>query len=434
MKLLIFAHTPPPHHGQSYMVKLMLDGFGGDQWIKANRVATPSPSIHGIECYHVNARVSKDLEDIGYFQFIKIFLLLGHCLQAIWCRFRFGVKAMYYVPAPGKKSALYRDWIVMFLCRPFFPTMILHWHAAGLGKWLETHVQMPHRTMTYKRLRDVDLSITLSAYNRADADKLMPKRVCVVNNGIPDPCPNFEKDVLPRRVARWKARQAILSGAKPASRECDTAGSHPEVFKVLYLAHCTRDKGLFDTMAGVLLANTRLEATGSPLRIELLVAGGFFNREEELEFEKACKAFQGRSSLRYLGFVSGAQKQAALCEADLFCFPTFFHNENQPVNLNEAMAYGLPILTSRWRSIPELFPPGQGMLVDIQSPEQIADALMEALPLSTGGSLRELLINKFNLDQYLSSLAAAFKSVESHSRTEVRPQPWTPMTKPPTST
>ena len=30
MKLLVFAHTPPPHHGQSYMVQLMLDGFGGD--------------------------------------------------------------------------------------------------------------------------------------------------------------------------------------------------------------------------------------------------------------------------------------------------------------------------------------------------------------------------------------------------------------------
>ncbi len=25
MKLLVFAHTPPPHHGQSYMVQLMLN-------------------------------------------------------------------------------------------------------------------------------------------------------------------------------------------------------------------------------------------------------------------------------------------------------------------------------------------------------------------------------------------------------------------------
>ena len=31
MKLLVFAHTPPPHHGQSYMVGLMLNHFGGDQ-------------------------------------------------------------------------------------------------------------------------------------------------------------------------------------------------------------------------------------------------------------------------------------------------------------------------------------------------------------------------------------------------------------------
>lgn len=29
MKLLVFAHVPPPQHGQHYMVKLMLDSFDG---------------------------------------------------------------------------------------------------------------------------------------------------------------------------------------------------------------------------------------------------------------------------------------------------------------------------------------------------------------------------------------------------------------------
>src|SRR5712671_6997716 len=42
MKLLVFAHTPPPHHGQSYMVKLMLDGFGGDQRQKSRYFRTNS--------------------------------------------------------------------------------------------------------------------------------------------------------------------------------------------------------------------------------------------------------------------------------------------------------------------------------------------------------------------------------------------------------
>src|SRR5579863_9215039 len=137
MKLLIFAHTPPPHHGQSYMVQLMLNGFGGDRRNAANGVSNEA-SHHGIECYHVNAQVSKELEDIGDFRLGKLFLLFGYCLQAIWCRYKYGVTTMYYIPAPGKHSALYRDWMVMWICRPFYKRIILHWHAAGLAKWLET--------------------------------------------------------------------------------------------------------------------------------------------------------------------------------------------------------------------------------------------------------------------------------------------------------
>jgi len=31
MKLLVFAHVPPPHHGQAVMVELMLRGLGGNK-------------------------------------------------------------------------------------------------------------------------------------------------------------------------------------------------------------------------------------------------------------------------------------------------------------------------------------------------------------------------------------------------------------------
>lgn len=64
MKLLVFAHTPPPHHGQSYMVQLMLEGLGGDRR-KQGRSSPPNPGAErGIECYHVNARVLKRLKYI----------------------------------------------------------------------------------------------------------------------------------------------------------------------------------------------------------------------------------------------------------------------------------------------------------------------------------------------------------------------------------
>src|SRR5438477_862989 len=188
MKLLVFAHTPPPHHGQSYMVQLMLAGFGGDRRRREPAKAadapdggmTPNATSFGIECYHVNARLSQKLEDIGDLRIGKFVLLLGYCAQAIWCRFRYGVSNFYYIPAPGKRSALLRDWMVMLICRPFFKRIILHWHAAGLGKWLETVVGMRSRSPTYQAMKKVDLSIVLSRYNRADAEKIYSRQIKIV--------------------------------------------------------------------------------------------------------------------------------------------------------------------------------------------------------------------------------------------------------------
>ena len=147
MKLLVFAHTPPPHHGQSYMVKLMLDGFGGD--VRERKRSAPSPQNAGIECYHVNTRYSEDLEDIGSVRMAKIGLVLRFSAEAIWCRFRYGVRSLYFVPSPGKRGALYRDWMVMLLCRPFFRDLIFHWEAAGLGDWLEREGRWLERHLTH---------------------------------------------------------------------------------------------------------------------------------------------------------------------------------------------------------------------------------------------------------------------------------------------
>lgn len=108
MKLLIFAHTPPPHHGQSYMVQLMLEGLGGDRRRRAPNAPSHAGDVHGLECYHVNTRLSQTLEDIGEFHGAKVVRLLLYCGEAIWCRFRYGVTNFYYIPAPGKTSEIGR--------------------------------------------------------------------------------------------------------------------------------------------------------------------------------------------------------------------------------------------------------------------------------------------------------------------------------------
>ncbi|MEO8352911.1 MAG: hypothetical protein ABI680_14355, partial [Chthoniobacteraceae bacterium] len=236
MKLLVFAHVPPPHHGQSYMVKMMLDHFGGD--CRDASLGEHTDLERAIECYHVDCRYSDNLEDIGSFRFGKAWLVLRYCLEAIWCRFRFGVTAFYYVPAPGKRAALYRDWIVMLLCRPFFRQFVHHWHAVGLGDWLRAEGSAFERWLTHHLLGKPALGLSLAIPSMRDALWFETERVELVPNGIPDPCPDFAENVQPRRQARRKVRAALLAGESP--------GAEPGQFRILYLAHCTREKGLFD--------------------------------------------------------------------------------------------------------------------------------------------------------------------------------------------
>jgi glycosyltransferase involved in cell wall biosynthesis len=422
MKLLVFAHVPPPHHGQSYMVKLMLDGFGGDH---RGRNRASAPVRHDVECYHVNVRLSKRLEDIGDLRLGKFVLLILYCFQAIWCRFRYGVENFYYVPAPGKTSALVRDWMVMLLCRPFYKRFILHWHAAGLAKWLETCTQIRSRSFTYALMKDMDMSIVLSKYNRADAEKLFPKRIAIVSNGIPDPCPAFEQDVLPRRRIRLEARRRLLAGQTLTSEEQSRAGNDPKIVQVLYLAHCTRQKGAFDAMAGVALANQKLAELGSPLTLRLTVTGSFVTANDRAEFDALMQKPEVNHCVQYAGFVSGDEKERLLRNADIFCFPTFYPNENQPVNLIEAMAFGLPVLTTHWRSLPELFPAEYPGLVDVRSLIQIADALLR-LMTEDGEALRGLFLKNFTIENYLSGLSTAFHRAEQDTpQTAPAPVPTT---------
>ena len=431
MKLLIFAHTPPPHHGQSYMVQLMLTGFGGDHRCRKKNFVPriPAGDVHGLECYHVNNRLSKRLEDIGEFHGTKLFLLLAHCLEAVWCRYRYGVTNFYYIPAPGKRSALYRDWMVMFLCRPFFKTMTLHWHAAGLAKWLETVMLIRTRALTYNLMKRVDLSIVLTNYNRNDAEKLFPQRVRVVGNGIPDPCPNFEQAVQPRHRARLAARQKLLAGEKLQAADHANTGGDTHIFKVLFLAHCTREKGLFDTLDGVALANARLARENSPMRLQLTVAGEFLNAEEHAEFEERIRRPDLHSSERepcvnYIGFASGEKKHAAFANSDCFCFPTYYYAESFGLVVLEAMAFGLPIIASRWRSIPELMPPDHPGLIPPRDPPKIANALVKLLAKPATENLREHFLRHFTVEKYLNALAQAIRSVEQPvERISLAPSP-----------
>ena len=367
MKLVVFAHTPPPLHGQSAMVATLVDGLSDDP---------------DIEILHINVRLSRTPGDIGRAHAGKLWQLLAACGRAWRLRARHGRCAFYYVPAPGRRVPLLRDLLVMSLCRPLFSPLILHWHAIGLGAWLGQCATPLERALARRLLGGAALSLALAPELAADAAALAPREVRIVPNSVPDP-----GEPAPR---------AVRSGGAPCH--------------VLFLGQCSHSKGLFDTLEAVV----QLESS-APARFRLTVAGSFASDDEAGAF------FSRVASLRpglvtHTGFADAARKQALFAAADVFCFPTSYPHEGQPLTLIEALAHDVPIVTTRWRAIPGMLPPDHVWFVEPGNPAGIAAALTAAAAgPRANGKLRAHYLARFTPQRHLATLRAALLSVRRSS-------------------
>jgi len=365
-KILVFAHTPPPHHGQSVMVELLLHS------LRAN----PRFEVH-----HVDARVSDDLSDLGSFRLQKLFCLLGSMLKAWSIRFRHGPMVFYYVPAPVKKSAIYRDWLVMALCRPLFPKVVFHWHAYGLGEWSATGNSLQQR-LTRILLQNAALSIVTTEHNRRDAELISPRSVVVIPNGIADPCTDFDAGVLPsrsRRASEWTKR-------------------------CLFLAHCTEEKGLFDALDAFACAKAKAWSETKE-QLEITVAGSFVCEHEHARFLEriATSDFRhddGTCAINVVGFLGPAEKDRAFREHDCLLFPS--HWESFGLTIVEAASYGMPSVVSDHPNLTSLFPADLSFSASPRNSQALGEAILDSLRFRKFKELR----HQFSR-YYLSSSFAA---------------------------
>jgi glycosyltransferase involved in cell wall biosynthesis len=145
-------------------------------------------------------------------------------------------------------------------------------------------------------------------------------------------------------------------------------------------------------------------------RFRLTVAGSFLSEAEEAEFRDRVGRSDAAGCVEITGFVSGPEKDRLFRQADVFLFPTYFANEGQPLNLIEALAYGLPCVTTRWRSIPEYFPADYPGLCIPRDVPALATALHVVVQGVDGRRLRREYEQRFAVGPHLSALAAAIRT------------------------
>jgi len=250
------------------------------------------------------------------------------------------------------------------------------------------------------------LSIVLGDYYHEDAAKLSPRNIVTVPNCSPDPCPDYDTVLKPAQHSRAKALGQAMIG-----------GESPTTFRLLYLSLCYRDKGLFDAIDAVAEINARLQSKRSAARVQLDVAGKFYLSDEEAEFTERL----GQAELNdmhgplviYHGFADEPKKRDLFALADAFVLASYYEFEAHPVSLVEAMAHGLPIIVTRWRILPELFPAGYEGLVDTKSPLQIADRLEGFLGRTDEAGLRDRFLQHFTRKAFGEKIRTALLALEN---------------------
>lgn len=331
-----------------------------------------------LELHHVNLRLSSSGEAIGKWHLGKFFALrraLRHARQVIA---NHGCDILYYVPAPGKRIALWRDLLVLSALRPFVPKLVLHWHASGLGAWLETQAMGWERRAAQRWLGRADLSIVLGDALRADTEMLHPRQTLVVPNGIPDP---FAEHTPPPRRAPPTDHDAI---------------------RLLFLGAGSEAKGLFRAIDAL---------PHLPTTATLTFAGDFATPADRDRFAHAQLEFGER--LTHAGFVTGETKRDLLATHDVLVFPTRYENEAFPLVILEALAADLPIVTTRWRAIPEMLPHATVHWIDAKAPaSDLAEALQRTMqnPPATG-QLRAHFLAHYTTARHLSQMADALRKV-----------------------
>ena len=394
--IVVFAQVPPPEHGQSRMIALMLEGF---------RKVAPGWDVH-----HVDARFSDTLEDIGGTSWSKFARSARYVVQALRLRFRHRPELLYYVPGPVRWSAVMRDWLILGILRPFYPKVAFHWHAIGQGEWAHGSPRLRltkadwidriARRISARVLREPSLSIILTDHSAKDAAAVSSWQTRLVCNGIADPCAGFAGTI--ESLRRGRAR--------------DLATSPRPRFKVLFLSVGTVEKGLIDLVetVGLFLAEAP-PAWG----VDLTIAGGV-QRSCQQEFESRLDEIKtqhgDRLSVVLKGYVSGAEKSRCLIEQDVFVAPSRW--ESFGLTVAEAMAHGLVVVGAASDGVQGVLPEGYPYLSPVAEPAGLARNLRACCEsiLDGGGSdmglrLRQTFLDRYQLEAFFLNVTGALQGL-----------------------
>ncbi len=362
--ILLVGQTPPPYHGQAIAMQQLFD----QRW-------------EGLKVRYLRMAYSHSESDVGRFRIRKIFHLISLVIKSWFILIKNRPCCLYYPPASPNRTPVIRDVVFLLLVRPLAKDTIFHYHAGGLPAYVAS-LSFPLRFLSKIAFSNATLGIEISE-SQLNEDIIFPvkKRICI-SNGLD------VSDVEQRSDKQGDGKRRIL-----------------------FIAGLRESKGVMDIIGTA----EKMRQLGADFVFD--VAGAWQEENTRREFETELSRLGLDDQIILHGRVTGEEKWELYRRAYAFFFPSFYESENFPLVLIEAMAFGLPIVATNWRGMPELVVEGEtGRLCDVQSCEQFSFALNELINNKDqhekmASLARSRYEKKYTKDAFISAMRSAFESV-----------------------
>jgi glycosyltransferase involved in cell wall biosynthesis len=340
--------------------------------------------IDGLEAKHefdvVN--LSKQTFRNGIDSLGRIGEIVGILLQVLG---RKKTAELVYLTISESIAGNVKDLAIYLVCWRHLDRLVIHLHGgAGMRLILEGRPPLlgAVNRLFVKRLGGV--IVLGESHARMYRDLVQPRRLHIV--------PNFAQDHL---FAEETEIAAKFDNLTP--------------LRLLFLSNLISGKGHEELLTAVAGLDTPVRRA---LRVDF--AGGFESVADEEAFRERIATIP---EVHYHGTVHGDAKTDLLRRAHVFCLPTYYPYEGQPISILEAYASGCVVMTTDHSGIRDIFrDPANGIQVEKRSPESIAGAISRVLIAreslrAVGLANRREAASKYRTSTYNAALDAAFRSV-----------------------
>lgn len=246
-------------------------------------------------------------------------------LRLFFKLFKDDYKVMHLNPSLGA-AAMIRDGIFLVIAKLHCRKVLVFWH----GWDQDTQSRIERNRFARHIFRQI--------FDMADASVVLASP--------------FKK-----KLRQWGFRQKIfldttavdeglLNNFSPEQKIQEIKGTGK--LTLLFLARLEKTKGIVETIEAFLAIK------GVERELELIIAGD--GPDAELVQKRVQEANDERITVT--GYVRGDQKKAILKKSHLLIFPSYY-GEGLPVCILEAMAFGMPIVTTPVGGIPDNFTEGK---------------------------------------------------------------------------